>query len=572
MVTVPWRALSDNEKKYRALVSMLVLRLRPRARSIEGSGGDRGKDLVEYDEDNRLIIYELKSFTGRLDKDRRRQVKDSLITAAQHQPDAWDLLVPVLPTNGEWEWFDGLRKDFPFVRKMWHRDRLDEKLSKHTDLVRSVQEPDGYLAERLAELNAEHAVMHRGIPDLVERYEALERRAREISVHYDVSVSRTGSATVTTVSAKRDGGAVEVPPIVLSGEVVFERGAVGDAARRDLEEALTYGGDVRLGGEHLRRWRVRAPAELGLSQTMDRPDRLTLSAHRVPLRPALCATLSLLGGSGIPVRSVPVRFDERAQGRLGATYHGEDLTGLWSTRLRVDERGWTLDVTQREAAMLPGAALPMLRLLAAARAGDTLRLGMPVDGRTRFLDVVLAEDLQDDDYRVWASAVETLHAVQERTAASFPVPARMTGLDVRNVRDALRLLDGEAVTVGNGDVLTIKGLHPGAGALERLTAPGRFQVAVVRQAFAYDFEGWQLPLGPCAETCVVEGLMNPDEVREAIASGGPARLCLRLAPGQELQRRLLAHLPPGADLPTTSGVLYVRPWPAEAEDAVPERD
>ncbi|WP_406300790.1 hypothetical protein OG948_55910 (plasmid) [Embleya sp. NBC_00888] len=144
-----------------------------------------------------------------------------------------------------------------------------------------------------------------------------------------------------------------------------------------MEEALTYGGDARLGGEHLRRWRVRAPAELGWSET--------------------------------------------------------------------------------------------------------------------------------DDYRVWASAVETLHTVQERTAASFPVPARMTGLDVRNVRDALRLLDGEAVTVGNGDVLTIKGLHSAAGALERLTAPGRFQVAVVRQAFAYDFEGWQLPLGPCAETRVVEG-------------------------------------------------------------------
>lgn len=105
-----------------------------------------------------------------------------------------------------------------------------------------------------------------------------------------------------------------------------------------------------------------------------------------------------------------------------------------------------------------------------------------------------------------------------------------------------------------------------------MTAPGHFQVAVVRQAFAYDFEGWQLPLGPGAKTCVVEGLINPDEVREAIASGGPTRLCLRLAPGRELQRRLPAHLPPGADLPTASGVLYVRPWPAEAGDAVPERD
>jgi hypothetical protein len=41
---------------------------------------------------------------------RRRQVERSLVSAARHQPDHWDLLVPIDHNPAELLWFEGLRE------------------------------------------------------------------------------------------------------------------------------------------------------------------------------------------------------------------------------------------------------------------------------------------------------------------------------------------------------------------------------------------------------------------------------------------------------------------------------
>ncbi|MEU3909148.1 hypothetical protein AB0F20_36030 [Streptomyces goshikiensis] len=112
MVGVPWDELAKNPNASEALVTMLVLRLRPRAQEVDGVGGDGGRDLLEYSEVNELINYEVKSFTGRMTQTRRRQVRRSLISSARHQPDHWDLMVPISPNPSELTWFNGLRKSF----------------------------------------------------------------------------------------------------------------------------------------------------------------------------------------------------------------------------------------------------------------------------------------------------------------------------------------------------------------------------------------------------------------------------------------------------------------------------
>lgn len=66
-----------------ALVTMLVLRLRQRARAVDGSGGDGGRDLFEYTAGGELLAYEAKSFTGRMDQTRRKQVVPSLVSTAR---------------------------------------------------------------------------------------------------------------------------------------------------------------------------------------------------------------------------------------------------------------------------------------------------------------------------------------------------------------------------------------------------------------------------------------------------------------------------------------------------------
>lgn len=72
------------------MVSVLIGRLHSDAQRIDGSGGDGGRDVVlplaSGDE-----IFELKSFTGRVDKSRRSQVKRSLARATRNGPVAWHL-------------------------------------------------------------------------------------------------------------------------------------------------------------------------------------------------------------------------------------------------------------------------------------------------------------------------------------------------------------------------------------------------------------------------------------------------------------------------------------------------
>ena len=72
---VPWESL--DQKTFEDVVAVLISRLNPEAQRIDGSGGDGGRD-VQVQADDGLVIFELKSFTGRMASPQRKQVKDSL--------------------------------------------------------------------------------------------------------------------------------------------------------------------------------------------------------------------------------------------------------------------------------------------------------------------------------------------------------------------------------------------------------------------------------------------------------------------------------------------------------------
>lgn len=82
---VLWEALEPGT--YEDMVSVLIGRLHPESQRIDGSGGDGGRD-VQVPTGNGPVIFELKSFTGRMHASRRRQVEASLVRASQHKPAA----------------------------------------------------------------------------------------------------------------------------------------------------------------------------------------------------------------------------------------------------------------------------------------------------------------------------------------------------------------------------------------------------------------------------------------------------------------------------------------------------
>ncbi|MYS17856.1 hypothetical protein [Streptomyces sp. SID4982] len=253
MVEAPWEELAKKPKVCESLVSLLLLRLYPRAQAVDGTGGDGGRDLFEYSETNQLINYEVKSFTGRMTKSRRDQVLRSLVSTARSQPDHWDLVVPIDPNPTEQRWFDGLRAEFPFVRQWRGRSWLDTHFAAHGDLVRyALHNSDSYILDRIAEARAERDCLLRGVPDLVERYEALARRGQELSPHYGVRVSSgpTG-APLVELTPKHSSDHAEAK-IEFTGQATFRTDAPEyQALQQQFEEAMRFGGDITLSAANL---------------------------------------------------------------------------------------------------------------------------------------------------------------------------------------------------------------------------------------------------------------------------------------------------------------------------------
>lgn len=467
------------------------------------------------------------------------------MTAAQHQPDAWDLVVPVHPTAGELSWFDGLREDFPFVRELCGLVWLNEKLALHDDLVRAVvQGPDGYLLDRIADARAERDVLLGGVPDLAERYETLMRRASEISPHYGLTVVRAeGGGTEIAIAAK-DPRTVDAAPILVEGELVFpDDDPAGAEVRSRYERAVHYGGDVDLPGAHLRGFRISAPAELGISGPLPLYE-MRIRSHRELLVPALSAQLSVVGASGLPLQSVPLRFYERSRGARGATLFGSDVAGLIEMQLRLDPGAgtWLVDVSFCEPREYPtpATALPVLQVMAHARAGAVVRLAFHAQQMPGALESTLDSDWTDDGFRTWAGLCADLRFIQEATNTSFPIPAQLSGADASGIRQAASLLRGEAVSLGKGP-LTLS-VHPERAAALDVFSAGRHRLVLAREVM-FQLDGWSAALGTCVEYCVVERPSRLASVREEVEAGRSASLRLQLPPGERVYRQLLAHVP-----------------------------
>lgn len=122
--------------RYEPLVSVLISWLYPDAQRIDGSGGDGGRDVLVPTDDG-LLIFELKSFTGRISSGgRKAQITRSLARAAEHSPVAWRLIVPIDPTPSELAWFERVTAPYPF-ECIWHgRTWLDSELARRPGIVR----------------------------------------------------------------------------------------------------------------------------------------------------------------------------------------------------------------------------------------------------------------------------------------------------------------------------------------------------------------------------------------------------------------------------------------------------
>ncbi|MFC4110006.1 hypothetical protein [Micromonospora zhanjiangensis] len=564
VVSVPWEKLS--EPQYADLVSRLLLRLYPDAEVMDGSGGDGGRD-VQLRHAGRLSIYELKSFTGRLSSrspNRRSQVEKSLTQAAKLNPRAWYLVVPINHNPTELQWFTELKKTYRFIRQ-WHgRSWLNTQLAAHPDLVRAVlRDLDGELLEAIGEYRAERDMLAGGIPDLIARSEALNRRAEEISPDYHISATPANGRTQVTVTARQGA---QPPPITVAGELHFPATPEGEQTRQRVDEAFAYGGDLDLSGQFVGPLTLTAPAELGISGA--RPvTRLFISSVPERVEPALLATLTVLSPAGMPQQGLEIAFTQRLRGQRGFTLRGSEHLDVLTVRLRIDElqRTGTITVSVAQAPLAtPSAALPLLRLLAAFRPPNLIRLH--VNGAsTPLAETSIEEPLSDAAPQQVVELVEALAAIQEHTRCAFAVPPTVTATDAAAIRRAARLIAGEQVPIADrGASFTLYPHDP-----DRLTGQfhGDVQLLQVLPRTPLRIAGRELDLGPSITHVPRCRLAEGVDLTASAADGG-VTISVDLPAGQSVYRYLgtLPALESGQDEPaaTARGRVLVAPVDAVA--------
>jgi hypothetical protein len=519
------------------MVAVLISTLHPEAERLDGRGGDGGRD-VQLRQDGRLDLFELKSFTGRLSKEhgRRRQVEDSLETAAGLDPESWTLVVPIDHTPDELAWFDGLKSQYPFPLFWRGRTWLDKQMASHPAIPRYYLEGGDSEAIRvLRELGHEQAALAGGIPDAMERLQVLRQRLDEVSPHYRLDISMADD-TITVLVRPRYRGAERDHPILINAGFAFPDTLTGREAAERLRHAFDYGDEVVIEPEHVRDLRIDMPGQ----PTHD------LSGGKVILGPTaenpsfrLDARVVISDSNGMQFGSLPLRFDRRQVGQRGGTLTGQDTTGLLHLSMRVDiadRKGPVhFQLTEPPGDLLPGALLPTLRVLQHLHAPNRLEVRVGTAALMKPSQLPPGEPVSD----AFLALIEDLERIQSFSRTVFPVPKELSRQDLAAIGRAARLVAGERIPVGSGTVSATITLAD-AQAFEKLVVDQTaFLVSFTEDDHTEVIAGVEVPLGPAIATLSSVTVANPAELLATCPWHAGQQLAVQFLPSPGVQLELV---------------------------------
>jgi len=554
MVRVRWEDL-ERTPLYEDVVSVLLSRLHPNAERIDGIGGDGGRD-VQLRTPERLNLFELKSFTGRLsakNPNRRSQVEESLRNAAGLQPDSWALVVPIDHNKQELKWFDGLRKQYPFPL-VWHgRTWLDDQIAAFPDVHRYyIEGVHNEVVELLRQLNAEQSALAGGVVDAIARLDVLRTRLNELDPQYrfeltpgtaDIAMaafpnaamytqrsSEHGPLTIAVIPRYRD--ALRDRPILVNADLAFPDTEIGQGAADRFRAFLDYGDPAVVVPENVQQITIDAPGGLGGALG---PGTLRVGPGPEGTPFLLDGRLRVFDEAGRHLASLPIRFTSRHSGLRGGTIAGHDATGILHVAIRVDEaaRRVKVDLEVRQVdGQLPASLLAPLRLAHALRrphraavaigGGDLWEEPKPLPD----LDLVPGEYLE---------LVEQLARIQAETNTPFPLPRDIDTEDVATLHRLARLFDGEPLALRPEPVeFTLKSGAP----LPWRTNNDQGYFGLEND-FTETMMGEEIPLGRCNavigpaafnEEAKPDPALPPGDVRVRLVPCSDARAFLRRGP------------------------------------------
>ncbi|NYI44959.1 hypothetical protein BJ993_002039 [Nocardioides aromaticivorans] len=443
--------------RFEKIVGVLLSTLNPGSRRIDGAGGDGGRDH-QFHIDGQLLVWQSKYFLGRLSTgNRKRQITESLITAAALQPDHWTLVTPMVPTPEELAWFNNLQPDYPFPLAWCAGDWLEAQLAGHPQIVRHFMGANDQYVQLLRELQQEQDALVDGLPAARPRLEAIAAKVEASDPFYSVAFTiDAGQITSASLRPKYVGAELD-SPITLSFNVVSGTSPADQEVRNALEAAFEWGEPATLPATHVRDFEVRAPH--GLGGSFDQANiTLTPEVEAVDLD----LELVVWAPDGRRLATLPARLVDRSHGRSGTTVVGSDSTGIVTAKMRLDHRflNVKLQLTYEEPPpLLPGALLPVVRFMRHATAPNRLSFGVGDAPPAAAVPIGTAALPGIDSYLEF---VEGLDRIQSSTGHSFPTPAEWSSRDLLAVRRAVTLLAGGAVKVGRGPARIV--MEPDAAA------------------------------------------------------------------------------------------------------------
>jgi hypothetical protein len=530
---VTWDNLSEDQVE--DLIAVLLGHLYPDVERIDGAGGDGGRDL-HYRSAQAYDIWQIKSFTGRMTASRRQQVKRSLQRAAQHGPSSWSLLVPINPTPREDEWFRELTGPVGFPAVWRGKTWLDTELSKRPHIVRYFRSGGHQEAvELLTQMAQEQAALAGGVPDALDRLDALVKLANELDAHYRFALASDGATRSVTVIT-RYADAVKDRPI--GGTIRFRAPRNDDERERfdRLREAIDFGGGFTIGPDLLESMSLDLPAGLGG----------VFEGGTVEMRPADRENWSLevravvQDASGRALATLPVTFTERSRGLRGLTASGTDLTGVITVVLKVDLEDRRFDLTfhtRMAPGTLPGEVLTPVVFLSNLAAGHSVTLTRRDTGEN-LLGSLPISGLPPID-RSTPEVFRALDRIQQHTGVYFPVPDELTTDDLREIRLASRLLTEAGVEQSFSRLSIGLDVKPdGAQALrERIEQGGPAQWRLVA-GMSVSISGNSLELGTVEIYLPSARVENVDKVLAALQQEATSHVILKLVPGDSAVQRI----------------------------------
>ncbi|HLX88189.1 MAG TPA: hypothetical protein VKR22_07005 [Acidimicrobiales bacterium] len=440
---VKWSELGPTV--YEDMVSALLSILHPTSIRTDGSGGDGGRD-VHFGGPEGLEVFELKSFTGRLTKNRLGQVKRSFVRALGHDPKTWTVVCPIDLTNEERKKFESLTAGSgvkcAWLGKTW----LDARMAEHPCVARyflsDVTDEIRDLARLFA---AERAALTNGVPDAIERLRALAERCDELDPFYRVDLATdTRAGTVTASLVPRYPMAAHDRPITLQAIFAFPDREAAEATRERFQAAYDFGVGVEVPAQYVARVVVDAPAGLGGEFGSG---ALQLGARELGDVPELRLDLRISAPDGTHVTTLPLSGRATNAGAKGIDAELADTAaGLLRAELRADwtEHVYHLRYRFEDRPCLPSALLPCLRFLAALKAPNSLTCHLS-DGTALGPPLEITGDQHQVDERS-VRTVQLLARVQDATSTWFDVPEEMTDADLADLVAANDLLEGRIVT------------------------------------------------------------------------------------------------------------------------------